>query len=234
MPAYFQGLAIGLAYVAPIGMQNLFVINTALTQPRRRALLTALIVIFFDITLALFCFFGIGTVVERFTLLQLLLLLCGGIIVTRIGVGLIQEEPTLDQSVEVDLPLKDVAVKACVVTWFNPQAILDGTMIFGGFRAGGVAPGESLQLILGSSSASFLWFFGITLIISLFRAHIGAKLLRRGPHLLRHGPLPGRCGPGAADALGAVLNPLTDVFPYDIVKSEKVFFPVTFSAPGSI
>ena len=69
-------------------------------------------------------------------LLQLLLLLCGGIIVTRIGVGLIQEEPTLDQSVEVDLPLKDVAVKACVVTWFNPQAILDGTMIFGGFRAG--------------------------------------------------------------------------------------------------
>ena len=175
MPAYLQGLTIGLAYVAPIGMQNLFVINTALTQPRRRALLTALIVIFFDITLALFCFFGIGTVVERFTLLQLL---CGGIIVTRIGVGLIQEEPTLDQSVEVDLPLKDVAVKACVVTWFNPQAILDGTMIFGGFRAGGVAPGESLQLILGSSSASFLWFFGITLIISLFRAHIGTKLLK--------------------------------------------------------
>ena len=178
MPAYFQGLAIGLAYVAPIGMQNLFVIYTALTQPRHRALLTALIVIFFDITLALFCFFGIGTVVERFTLLQLLLLLCGGVIVIRIGVGLIQEEPTLDQSVEVDLPLKDVAIKACVVTWFNPQAILDGTMIFGGFRAGGVAPGESLQLILGSSSASFLWFFGITLVISLFRAHIGTRLLK--------------------------------------------------------
>ena len=69
-------------------------------------------------------------------------------------------------------------MKACVVTWFNPQAILDGTFIFGGFRAGGVAAGESLQLILGSSSASFLWFFGITLVISLFRAHIGTKLLK--------------------------------------------------------
>ena len=45
MPTYLQGLTIGLAYVAPIGMQNLFVINSALTQPRRRALLTALIVI---------------------------------------------------------------------------------------------------------------------------------------------------------------------------------------------
>ena len=42
MPTYLQGLTIGLAYVAPIGMQNLFVINSALTQPRRRALLTAL------------------------------------------------------------------------------------------------------------------------------------------------------------------------------------------------
>ena len=35
MPTYLQGLTIGLAYVAPIGMQNLFVINSALTQPRR-------------------------------------------------------------------------------------------------------------------------------------------------------------------------------------------------------
>lgn len=47
MDFYLQGLALGLAYVAPIGMQNLFVINSALTQPRWRALLTALIVIFF-------------------------------------------------------------------------------------------------------------------------------------------------------------------------------------------
>ena len=64
MPTYLQGLTIGLAYVAPIGMQNLFVINSALTQPRRRALLTALIVIAFDISLALACFFGIGALVE--------------------------------------------------------------------------------------------------------------------------------------------------------------------------
>lgn len=43
---FLQGLLMGLAYVAPIGVQNLYVINTALTQPRSRALLTALAVIF--------------------------------------------------------------------------------------------------------------------------------------------------------------------------------------------
>ena len=57
MGFFFQGLTLGLAYVAPIGMQNLFVIDSALTKPRRRALLTALIVLFFDVSLSLSCFF---------------------------------------------------------------------------------------------------------------------------------------------------------------------------------
>ena len=41
MNIFLQGLTMGLAYVAPIGMQNLFVINSALTNKRKRALLTA-------------------------------------------------------------------------------------------------------------------------------------------------------------------------------------------------
>ena len=45
MNIYLQGLTMGLAYVAPIGLQNLFVINTALTQKRSRVYLTALIII---------------------------------------------------------------------------------------------------------------------------------------------------------------------------------------------
>ena len=58
MLAYLQGLSLGLAYVAPIGVQNLFVINAGLSQPRAAAYRTALIVIFFDVTLALAGFFG--------------------------------------------------------------------------------------------------------------------------------------------------------------------------------
>lgn len=177
MPLFLQGLAIGLAYVAPIGMQNLFVINSALTQPRRRALLTALIVVFFDVTLALACFFGAGALMERFNWLRLAVLLVGGGIVLFIGVGLLREKPTIHSDVDVNIPLKSVIAKACVVTWFNPQALIDGTMIFGGFRAGN--PGlVSTQLILGSTLASFLWFFGITVLISCFSAKFNDKILR--------------------------------------------------------
>ena len=52
----FPGLDDGIGVVAPIGMQNLFVINSALTRTRRNALITAVIVIFFDIVLSLASF----------------------------------------------------------------------------------------------------------------------------------------------------------------------------------
>lgn len=177
MPPFLQGLAIGLAYVAPIGMQNLFVINSALTQPRRRALLTALVVVFFDVTLALACFFGVGALMERFTWLQMAVLLIGGGVVIWIGIGLLRAKPTMNHDVEVDIPLHRLIAKACVVTWFNPQALIDGTMLFGGFRAGNPG-GVSMQLILGSSLSSFLWFFGITILISCFSARFNDKVLR--------------------------------------------------------
>ena len=158
-------------------MQNLFVINAALTQSRRRALFTALIVIFFDVSLALACFFGVGALMERFAWLQSAVLLAGGAVVMWIGLGLLREKPTLHGGGDADLSLSGVAGRACVVTWCNPQALIDGTMLFGGFRAGNPG-GVSTQLILGSSAASFLWFLGVTVLISCCSARFNDKVLR--------------------------------------------------------
>ena len=177
MELYIQGLLIGLAYVAPIGVQNMFVINSALTLKRSRAFLTALIIIFFDVTLMLAMYFGVGALVERFRILQLLLLLAGGIVVCFIGVGLIRSKASLDTSMNVDMPILKVAGKSCVVTWFNPQALIDGTMLYGGMRAS-LAAGTETAFVLGSASASVLWFLGITTLISLFSAKFSDKILR--------------------------------------------------------
>lgn len=177
MQLYLQGFIIGLAYVAPIGMQNLFVINSALTQPRKRAAMIALIVIFFDIGLCFSCYFGIGAVVERFVWLQRAVLLVGGLIVMWIGFGLVREKPDLDRSLDMSIPLPRLAWKAFAVTWLNPQALIDGTMLFGSFRAGNPGAG-GVQLVLGSATASVLWFSGVTLLISLFSARFNEKILR--------------------------------------------------------
>lgn len=177
MKYFLQGITMGLAYVAPIGLQNLFVINTALTQKKSRSFLTALIVIFFDVTLALACFFGIGSIMEKSKILELGILLIGSIIVIYIGIGLLKSKGSMDSSTDVNVPILKVITTACVVTWFNPQAIIDGSMMLGAFRAS--LPKEAgLKFIAGVTSASCLWFTGITTFISIFSSKITEKLLR--------------------------------------------------------
>lgn len=177
MGYFFQGLTMGLAYVASIGLQNLFVINSALTHTRRRALLTAWIVIFFDVTLAFACFFGIGAVMERYQWLQMVILCVGSLIVIYIGIGLLRAKAEeIDRSKTTDSVRKTIS-SACVVTWFNPQAIIDGTMMLGAFHVTLPAQ-QSIPFISGVGIASCLWFTGITLAISLFSDRFNAKTLR--------------------------------------------------------
>lgn len=176
MNIYLQGLTMGLAYVAPIGLQNLFVINTALTQKRSRVYLAALIVIFFDITLGLACFLGVGALMQALPWLQKVILGIGSLIVIWIGIGLLRAKASMEGGRDVNVPIWKVISTACVVTWFNPQAIIDGTMMLGAFRAS-LPAGSDLFFICGFASASVLWFLGISTIISLFSAKFNDKLL---------------------------------------------------------
>ena len=177
MEIYFQGFLMGLAYVAPIGVQNLFVINSAITQKRSKALMIALIVIFFDITLAFACFFGIGLLIDKLEWLKLTILLIGSLIIIYIGQGLLRSKSSLKESNETNISLAKVITTACVVTWFNPQAIIDGTMMLGAFRVS-LPSDASTYFILGVTSASFAWFMGITLFVSLFSHKFNDKILR--------------------------------------------------------
>lgn len=178
MNYFLQGLTMGLAYVAPIGLQNLFVINSALTHPRRRAFMTAAIVIFFDVTLAFACFFGIGAVMQHYPWLQKVILLAGSLIVIYIGFGLLRSKETELERSEPDVSIRKTVTTACVVTWFNPQAIIDGTMMLGAFHVT-LPVSQSIPFIVGVAAASCLWFTGLTLVISIFSSTFNAKVLRR-------------------------------------------------------
>lgn len=165
MDFYIQGLTLGLAYVAPIGMQNLFVINSALTQTRLRALVTALIVIFFDVTLALACFFGIGLVMQKYPPVQLGILLLGGLVVVYIGISLLKSSVRQIGGAQ-QMPLGKTVWAACVVTWFNAQAVIDGTMLLGAFKVS-MTEAQSLHFLFGVLSASCLWFVTLAMVVSL-------------------------------------------------------------------
>lgn len=173
----FQGFLLGLAYVAPIGMQNLYVINTAISKSKIRAYQVALITIFFDISLALACFFGVGAVMEKSNILKSVILLVGSIIVIYIGVQLIRSSPETDEKIDVNKSLIQVIITCFTVTWLNPQALIDGSLLLGGFRASLSGDGANL-FILGVCLASFTWFIGLATIVSVFKNSFNNKVVK--------------------------------------------------------
>lgn len=157
----------GLAYLAPIGMQNLFVINSALNDSRKRAFLTAIIVACFDISLSASCFYGIGSIMEKYVFVKLAILLIGSIVVIKIGISLLKSRAENVKRECSSMPIGKTITSACVVTWFNPQAIIDGTMMLGAFHVT-LLSSQALPFMSGIISASFLWFTGLIFVISLF------------------------------------------------------------------
>ncbi|MBF4692672.1 LysE/ArgO family amino acid transporter [Fusibacter ferrireducens] len=176
MKYFIDGLLLGFAYVAPIGVQNIFVINSAISDKRMRSFLTALIVIFFDITLALACFWGVGSLFENAYILKMVVYLVGGIAVVKIGHGLLNSEIKAPTESAETLPISKVIVSACLVTWFNPQALIDGSLLLGAYRAS-LAPNFALLFIVGVCIASMTWFVSLSSIIATFKYQMSVKIL---------------------------------------------------------
>jgi L-lysine exporter family protein LysE/ArgO len=173
---FLKGLFIGLAYVAPIGVQNIFIINASLRKSRQIALYTAFIVAFFDISLSLFCFFGIGTLIITFPILEKLMLILGGMIVCYIGMSIFRSNSSNDELDNKDKRERNIILDAFVVTFLNPQALIDGTMLFGG-NVSSLLISERRLFIMGSASASIIWFFSIAIIIPFFKDKITGKAI---------------------------------------------------------
>lgn len=178
MSNYFtQGFMLGIAYVAPIGMQNLYVINTAIKRSKLRAYQVAFITIFFDISLALACFFGIGALMEKSKTLELLILLIGSIVVVYIGIQLMRSTIDVKDEVNMNKSIFQVILTCFMVTWANPQALIDGSLLLGGFKASLPDEGASL-FILGVCIASLFWFLGLATTVSTFKRNFSNKILK--------------------------------------------------------
>lgn len=174
-----QGLILGLAYVAPIGTQNIFVINTAIHKNKFKAYQVAFITIFFDISLAISCFLGVGAIMERFNLLKMIILLLGSLAVIYIGVGLLRQVPKTqsEKSVDVNKSSFKIIWTCFVVTWLNPQAIIDGSLLLGSMRA--TLPVDmGIYFIIGVCLASLIWFTSLATIISFFKGRFNVSIIR--------------------------------------------------------
>ncbi len=177
MIVFLRGVAVALASIAPIGVQNLFVINSATTYPRDRALAAATAVFLFDMSLTFSAVFGMGSLLSAFPALRGAVLLAGSLVMLKIGSGLIFAKGAGAARPAGEFSLKKTVATAFAVTWFNPQALVDTTLFFGAFRAS-LPESDVAPFTTGCLAASPLWFVSLTLLVTSLREKFSPGALR--------------------------------------------------------
>lgn len=172
-----QALGLGLAYAMPLGPQNVYVIHSALTRPWSTAWRVPFVVSVVDVSLALACFYGIGVLLETSQFLRPTILAIGSLFLIFIGIRIILDRKKIlgQRSEEESIRWSRILRSAFILTWLNPQAILDGSLLFGSYRAS--LDSSSIPLfLLGITAASPIWFFSLSALVGWWRPDSVEKL----------------------------------------------------------
>lgn len=174
---YLRGILVGFAFVAPIGMQNIYMFNNALSNKMSKALLYNFLVWFCDALFSFAAFYGIGALISANEIVKIIVMLVGGALTSYIGFNIIRSaKQTAIGSDSKKQTLKQALMTALIVSWGNPQAMIDGTMMLGASRAT-LTFEQSILFITGVVTASFIWDHGITIGFNLLRDKLSKKFL---------------------------------------------------------
>ncbi len=174
---YLRGILIGFAFVAPIGMQNIYMFNNALSNKMSKALLYNFLVWFCDALFSFAAFYGIGALISANEIVKIIVMLVGGALTSYIGFNIIRSaKQTAIGSDSKKQTLKQALMTALIVSWGNPQAMIDGTMMLGASRAT-LTFEPSILFITDVVTASFIWDHGITIGFNLLRDKLPKKFL---------------------------------------------------------
>ena len=174
---YLRGILIGFAFVAPIGMQNIYMFNNALSNKMSKSLLYNFLVWFCDALFSFAAFYGIGALISANEIVKIIIMLVGGALTSYIGFNIIRSaKQTAIGSDSKKQTLKQALMTALIVSWGNPQAMIDGTMMLGASRAT-LTFEQSILFITGVITASFIWDHGITIGFNLLRDKLPKKFL---------------------------------------------------------
>ena len=174
---YLRGILVCFAFVAPIGMQNIYMFNNALSNKMSKALLYNFLVWFCDALFSFAAFYGIGALISANEVVKIIVMLIGGALTSYIGFNIVRSaKQTAIGSDSKKQTLKQALMTALIVSWGNPQAMIDGTMMLGASRAT-LTFEQSILFITGVITASFIWDHGITIGFNLLRDKLPKKFL---------------------------------------------------------
>ena len=151
--------------------------TNALSNKMSKALLYNFLVWFCDALFSFAAFYGIGALISANEIVKIIVMLVGGALTSYIGFNIIRSaKQTAIGSDSKKQTLKQALMTALIVSWGNPQAMIDGTMMLGASRAT-LTFEQSILFITGVVTASFIWDHGITIGFNLLRDKLPKKFL---------------------------------------------------------
>ena len=165
-----QGFLLGLAYAMPIGAQNLYVINSASRGNMDNAMRTALIFAFMDISLGIACILGVGHLIQTHAMLRLAIGSVGSGFLLFIGYGLLRKTAPAADSTKPSV-VGSLWKAAFLLTWCNPHALIDGSVLLGGYQSA-LSAAEVTLFAGGLALASSTWFISLSTVVNRFKKSI--------------------------------------------------------------
>ncbi len=161
--SYIQGLGIGAGLIIAIGAQNAFVLSQGVR--RQHHWLVASICFFCDAALIFAGVAGFGRAVAAHPVVQQGAAWGGAVFLFWYGARALRAamvDNALRVSQSAVLSPQKIISATLAVTLLNPHVYLDTVFLLGGI-SGQLAMDERSIFAFGACSASFIWFFGLSL-----------------------------------------------------------------------
>lgn len=182
---YFQGIALGMALILPLGPQNAFVMNQGVR--RQYHLMTAGLCSLSDILLICAEVFGGSALLNQSPLLLNLVTWGGVAFLLWYGWGALRTalrgDIALDSASALQQSRWRIVATMMAVTWLNPHVYLDTFVVLGSL-GGQLPPAARYWFALGTISASVVWFFGLALLASWLSPLLRTRNAQRVINLL--------------------------------------------------
>jgi L-lysine exporter family protein LysE/ArgO len=177
---FFHGFILALGLILPLGVQNVFVFNQGVLQPRFvHALPVIITASICDTLLILVSVLGVSFVILGSFWIKMILIGAGCIFLIYMGWTTWNSKPSNEREVSANkFSLKKQVWFAASVSLLNPHAIMDTVGVIGtsSLRYQGE---DKVIFAFASILVSWIWFFGLSLI-----GRISGKLDESGNFML--------------------------------------------------
>lgn len=162
--AAIHGFILAFGLILPLGVQNVFIFNQGVTQPRLTKVLPVIITASLcDTFLISLAVMGVSVIVFGVPIIKISLLIGGILFLIYMGYITWKSEPGNDLALEMTLSPKKQIVFATSVSLLNPHAIMDTIGVIGTSSLSYTGM-EKLGFAIACIMVSWIWFFSLAVV----------------------------------------------------------------------